>query len=250
MKNIENLPEKSGIYMVINLSNNKQYIGQSINIKHRFLANHQYDFKNPNNSSYNSKFYQALRKYGWDNFAVIILELCDKNKLDEREIYYIEKYNTFENGYNSTRGGQNWSPNIYSAEVELKRKNTRDHNQSLKSENHPRAKLTNEEVVRIRKRYINGETINSIYKDYQTLYNSKETFKRIVLGYTYKDAGCIPLQEHIRHTNSKLTADQVRNIRKEYKKGKISYAKLGIKYGVSGTAIAHIIKGITYTHID
>lgn len=250
MKNIENLPEQSGIYMVINLINNKQYIGQSVNIKQRFLSNHQYDFKNPNNSSYNSKFYKALRKYGWENFAVIVLELCDKNKLDKREIYYIQKYDTFKNGYNSTTGGQNWSPNIHSKEAELKRKNTRDKNNSLKSENHPRAKLTNEEVILIRKRYINGELIDSIYKDYQNLYSSKETFKRIVLGYTYKDAGCIPQQEHIRHTNSKLTADQVRNIRKEYEKGKISYAKLGKKYGISGTAIANVIKGITYTHID
>lgn len=250
MKNIENLPETSGIYMVINLINNKKYIGQSINIKQRFLSNHQYDFKNPKNSSYNSKFYQALRKYGWENFAVIVLNICKKEQLNEQEIYYIQKYDTFKNGYNSTLGGQNWTPNIHSTEVEQKRKNTREKNNSLKSENHPRAKLTNEEVRIIRGRYINGETVSDIYKDYENLYNNKETFKRIVLGYTYKEAGNIPNSESIRHTNSKLTADQVRSIRNEYKKGKISYDKLGKKYGVSGTAIAHIIKGLTYKHID
>lgn len=250
MKNIENLPEKSGIYMVINLINDKKYIGQSINIKQRFITNHQYDFNNPKNSSYNTKFYQALRKYGWNNFAVLVLEQCDKNQLDEREIYYIDKYNTFKEGYNSTIGGQYWTSKIHSQEIEEKRRQTREKNQSLKSENHPRAKLTNEEVALIRKRYINGETIDIIYEDYKNIYSDKRTFTNIVLGRTYKNVGCIPLKENIRHTNSKLTTDQIRNIRKEYQKGKISYDKLGQKYGVSGTAIQKIIKKITYKHID
>ena len=36
MKNIENLPATSGIYMVTNLLNDAKYIGQSVNIKKRF----------------------------------------------------------------------------------------------------------------------------------------------------------------------------------------------------------------------
>ena len=250
MKNMETLPETSGIYMVINLNNNKKYIGQSVNIRKRFYQNHKYDYKNPKNCCYEDKFYTAIRKHGWNNFIVFVLEECNKDKLDEREIYYIKKYDTFKNGYNSTIGGQNWSPNIHNEEVELKRQKTREKNQSLKSQNHPRSKLSNEEVLKIRQRYINGETIPEIYKDYQEIYSNKQTFKNIILGYTYKDVGNIPNKENIRHTNSKLTADQVKNIRKEYKKGKISYAKLGQKYGVSGTCISHIIQGLTYTHIN
>ena len=221
MKNMETLPETSGIYMVINLNNNKKYIGQSVNIRKRFYQNHKYDYKNPKNCCYEDKFDTAIRKHGWNNFIVFVLEECNKDKLDEREIYYIKKYDTFKNGYNSTIGGQNWSPNIH-----------------------------NEEVLKIRQRYINGETIPEIYKDYQEIYSNKQTFKNIILGYIYKDVGNIPNKENIRHTNSKLTADQVKNIRKEYKKGKISYAKLGQKYGVSGTCISHIIQGLTYTHIN
>jgi len=33
------------------------------------------------------------------------LEECPKELLDEREIYWIKYYNTFENGYNLTVGG-------------------------------------------------------------------------------------------------------------------------------------------------
>lgn len=250
MKNLKNLPHKSGIYRVYNIQNNISYIGQSKNIYKRFNSHHICDYQNPNNDNYNTKFYQALRKYGIDNFEVEILEFCSTEQLDEKEIYYIKKYDSFHHGYNSTEGGQFWSPNIHSQESEQKRKNTRELNQSLKSENHPRAKMTNKEVLSIRSRYIKGETIDQIWKDYKDRYSSKETFKRIILGYTYKDVGNIPNSEQIRHTNAKLTDVQIKQIRSEYEKGKISQATLGKKFGVSTTTIARIIKKETYKHVN
>ena len=121
MKNIKNLPASCGIYMVVNTINNKKYIGQSINIKKRFQNHHLVEYKNKNNDNYNTKFYQALRKYGIDNFEVIVLKLCEEKDLDTLEIKYIKEFNTFQDGYNSTLGGQNWSLNIHSEETELKR---------------------------------------------------------------------------------------------------------------------------------
>jgi uncharacterized protein (DUF433 family) len=50
------------------------------------------------------------------------------------------------------------------------------------SENHPRAKLTNQQVWDIRQRYIDGESIKEIYQDFKDLYSNQQTFKRIVLG--------------------------------------------------------------------
>ena len=247
--NTDNLPHSSGIYMVINKINYMKYIGQAKDIYKRFKSHHLSDYKNPKNSSYNTKFYQALRKYGIDNFDIIILTLCPENKLDELEIEYIAKFDTYKHGYNSTLGGQNWSNNIHSKETELKRQKTREQNQSLKSENHPRAKMTNQEVINVRQRYINGETIDQIYKDYKDRYSSKDTFKRIVLGETYKNVGNIPSKSQIRHTNAKLTDQQVREIRKRYETEKISYAKLGEEYGISSSSVYQIIKRKTYQHI-
>ena len=60
------------------------------------------------------------------------------------------------------------------------------------SENTPRAKLTNQQVWDIRQRYINGESIKEIYQDFKDLYKNEGTFKRIVLGQTYKTVGNIP----------------------------------------------------------
>jgi len=250
MKNIENLPANSGIYMVVNLINNKKYIGQSKNIRKRFQSHHLVDYKNENNCNYNTKFYQALRKYGIDNFEVIILKLCEEKELDDLEIKYIKEFDTFKNGYNSTEGGQYWSPNIYSEETELKRQKTREQNKSLMSENHPRAKLTNQQVWDIRQRYIDGEPIKEIYQDFKDLYSNQQTFKRIVLGQTYVTVGNIPNKEQVRHTNAKLTNVQVKEIRNSYKKGVVSYRELGEKYNLSESSIAAIIKRETYKNVD
>ena len=250
MKNIENLPTSSGIYMVVNMINHKKYIGQSKNIKKRFQNHHLVDYKNENNCNYNTKFYQAIRNYGIDNFEVIVLQLCKEEELDDLEIKFIKEFDTFKNGYNSTEGGQFWSPNIHSEEIEIKRQQTREKNKSLMSENHPRAKLTNQQVWDIRQRYIDGESIKDIYQDFKDLYSSQQTFKRIVLGQTYVTVGNIPNKEQIRHTNAKLTDVQVKEIRNSYKKGVISYRELGEKYGLSESSIAAIIKRKTYKNID
>lgn len=249
MKNIESLPQTSGIYLVKNLINGHSYIGQSINIRKRFISHHLVDYKNPNNNCYNTKFYQALRKYGLDNFSVQILELCPQSELDQKEIYYIGRYDTYNQGYNSTIGGQEWSTLIYSEETKQKRKQTLSETQALMAENHPRAKMSNEEVLSVRQRYIDGESIDFIYTDYKERYNNIGTFRQIILGKTYKTVGLIPTKEEIRYSNAKLSADQIREIRNKYSIGKYSYAALGREYGVSGSSIRNIVIRKTYQHI-
>ena len=81
------------------------YIGQSINIYRRWKA-HINSCYNENSDSYNGKFYRAIRKYGIDSFDYKVLCVCDSDELDNNEIYYIDKYNSYKNGYNSTMGGK------------------------------------------------------------------------------------------------------------------------------------------------
>lgn len=60
----------------------------------------------PSSCKKNYPIYRAIRKYGVENFYYEILEDdIPLNQLDEKEIYYIEKYNSYKKGYNSTKGG-------------------------------------------------------------------------------------------------------------------------------------------------
>ena len=87
--------------------NNKFYIGQSIDIEHRF-SNHLSELRN--NHHYSQKLQNAFNEYGESNLTKGILEECDAKDLDEKEKFYIDKYDSFNNGYNGAPGGQTQQP--------------------------------------------------------------------------------------------------------------------------------------------
>lgn len=95
------------IYCYTNLINNKKYIGQTNNLKRRIKQHKDDSFTNYSEARYNQLIHQAIRKYGLDNFEISILEDNIPTELiDEKEKYYINKYNTIApNGYNLTEGG-------------------------------------------------------------------------------------------------------------------------------------------------
>lgn len=92
-----------GIYMIRNKINDKIYIGQSNAIEQR-LKSHQYSLNQ--NKHHNKHLNYAWNKYGKDNFEFTIIEECDIDELDDKEKYYIKKFNSFEQGYNQTIGGK------------------------------------------------------------------------------------------------------------------------------------------------
>jgi len=92
------------IYCHRNKYNNKVYIGQTCR---KYLS--QRWGKNGEGYTYNTHFWRAIQKYGWNNFEHIILAKdLSKKEADELEIYYIQKYNSTDSeyGYNKDIGGQ------------------------------------------------------------------------------------------------------------------------------------------------
>jgi bifunctional DNA-binding transcriptional regulator/antitoxin component of YhaV-PrlF toxin-antitoxin module/predicted GIY-YIG superfamily endonuclease len=90
----------SGIYMITNIVNYKKYIGSSINLHDR-CNKHKAQLKN--NKHHNFHLQNAWDKYGEENFKFEIIELVsDKEKLIEREQYWIDKLDTSNQlkGYN------------------------------------------------------------------------------------------------------------------------------------------------------
>jgi group I intron endonuclease len=94
-----------GIYKITNLINGKNYIGQSKRIEYRW-KDHIKHSKYENGEGYNYPLYQAFRKYGLENFEFTILEECSISELDDKEQFYIDKYNSILQGYNQARVGQ------------------------------------------------------------------------------------------------------------------------------------------------
>lgn len=92
----------TGIYAIINQINGKMYIGESTHLENRYVQH----FSNLRRKVHcNQKLQNAFNKYGEECFTYKILEQCSDEERFEKEIEYIAKYDTFENGYNLTPGG-------------------------------------------------------------------------------------------------------------------------------------------------
>jgi len=93
------------IYKLTNLSNGKLYFGQTINTWEQRKRSYNTAIKSKANKQ---RIVSALRKYGWDGFSVeIIDEASTIEELNKLEEHYIAKYNTVNEGYNTTYGGDN-----------------------------------------------------------------------------------------------------------------------------------------------
>lgn len=97
-----------GIYKFENNITHNIYIGQSVNIERRYkdhLLRAKHNHKG--NDEYNTPLHRAIRKYGIENFTFSIIEECENNKetLNSKEQYWIKIFDSFENGYNLTSGG-------------------------------------------------------------------------------------------------------------------------------------------------
>ena len=92
-----------GIYKIENNINHKKYIGQSIDIEKRWSVH--IAFSKSNNIKYKNKLHLAMEKEGIENFSFSILEECSQEELDEKEKYWINFYNSIQEGYNNTDGG-------------------------------------------------------------------------------------------------------------------------------------------------
>jgi len=95
-----------GIYCFENLVDGKKYIGQSINIERRYKEHFRFLEKEECGDE-NKYFWNALKKYGIQNFSFYILEECHQDLLNDLEVKYIKELNSHktENGYNVSWGG-------------------------------------------------------------------------------------------------------------------------------------------------
>lgn len=98
----------TGIYKITNTITGKCYIGQAVDIRKR-LMEHAY-----NKHDRKLAIYQAFDKYRMDNFEARVLLVINtfgktdeeiKKELNYHECFYIDLYDSYNNGYNMTPGG-------------------------------------------------------------------------------------------------------------------------------------------------
>ena len=93
-----------GIYKITNLITKEVYIGQSVNISDRFKQHIKCGLGI--DASATNKLYNNMQEYGVWNFTFELLQKCSRDKLNEKERFWIEMYQSNEVGLNVTKGNK------------------------------------------------------------------------------------------------------------------------------------------------
>lgn len=219
------------IYHIRNKINGKEYIGQTIDIDWR-LKKHFLSLEKGTHHSI--KFQRAFDKYGKDAFEVSYIqqEFNSYQELLLEEIKEIDKFNSFDNGYNETRGGE--GRNIifdFNTMVLLYHIGKRYDGIKHKLAEYYNCDRTSITAI-FRKDYLDIITYNE--EDLQQLISE--------LGLTSSN-----LKENYKNNyDRKLTTEQVLKILSTIEIKKFSQSACGKVYGVNKDVIGCIIRGKTY----
>lgn len=138
----------SGVYAITNTQNGKVYVGISDNVMRRWNQH----LNNAFVEKRSSHLYRAMRMYGAENFTFRVIELTDDT---ERENFWISKFDSINRGYNVKKGSE-----------------------PMRGENHPRHKLSLDDVKAIRTKKRQGESKHDVFSLYKNQI-SKSGFEKI-----------------------------------------------------------------------
>lgn len=201
------------IYCITNKTNNKKYIGQTNDLNRRWKEHCNY------NKNQNQAISRAIKKYGKSNFEIEILEECKVENVNNKEIKWIKKYNTYKGyGYNCHIGGLNHT-----------------------GINHPLCKIDKTTALKILKdRKNKNKTHRELSKKFKI---NRKTIGKIITG----DHGiCNQIKWNYyedKLKNKIKSKSKIKKILKDRKNKKVGYKKLKEKYGLSNNTIKSIING-------
>ena len=199
------------IYKFTNPLNHKVYIGQTVNL-HRRFTKHRYD-----TPKCHTKFGKAIKKYGIDYFKFeILFRIPSDNKeklsviLNILETSMISKYNSYENGYNSTLGGSSGSRinSTPSLEVREKIRNSL----KIHYSNHDNLRIRRKEqlnLIRPKHKIISVEQREKISKALIGRKLSKDTKYKISVSNKGKNGNSLEFLQEIRNKASRVNSKPV-----------------------------------------
>ena len=184
------------IYKITNLQNNKIYIGKTTTCIQERFSKHIYEANTPNTKGCMFILHKAFRKYGINNFNIEQIEEIDNSLLNDREIYWINFYNSMiPNGYNMTFGGEGSTKINYKLVYELW-----DSGKSISQI----ASLLNHSIAQLK-------MILSSYKNFNNEENNKRTInatKKQVGQYDKNTHGLIKIYDSIKDAAVAVNVDR------------------------------------------
>lgn len=238
-----------GIYKVIYLPENKVvYVGQSVDIKKRFRQ-HKYYYNNPKELGYNSHFYRTLRKYGIDNFQFELIEECSVEELNDKEIYWIAYFDTFNNRCNSTIGGQHMAArNLTNEEIRELKKDLAENKLSYNEMSH-KFGVSNLFISQVNKGILYPDENVNIIRILGVPNKSERCIRPKIKKYcelcgkeiNVESRLCLDCyaKEKLRQ-NSNVSEEELINLLKENQR---NFEKVGKQIGISRSAIKKRLKG-------
>ena len=274
--------EDGKIYKYTNLINGMIYIGQTKQ------SLEQRDYKHQMQLNDNTYFHRALKKYGRNNFSLEIIEDHIPFKdLNEKEKYYIDYFESFYitgKGYNLTQGGQ-WGSKFQkitirqSKEIKELIKNTsltfyeigKKYNVTeycISDINRGKTFFDNDWNYPIRQTslysYIDEQKIKLILDMLCNTTMTQKEIAEIANVHTYtvgeinrgNNSWCpknlsYPLRKPIQNSTymNKLTQEEVKKICYELCFSDESVVNIGKKFGIAGSTIGDISRGLTWKSI-
>ena len=253
-----------GIYQIINLINNKKYIGSSIDVNRRKREH----YSKLNRNIHSNKYFQnSWNKYGEENFNFEIIECIEnKNDLIIREQYYINLFDTNNKtkGYNirpnalnnlgfhhSEKTKQKFTENSLGENNNFYGKHHSEYTKSILSnllcgEKNGNAKLTEDDVLSIYKLLEDKEIkmieIANIFKV------EPHTITQIKNGVIWKHLYYLYNKKDEINRNQKLTTNDVLQIY-DLLKNNISVINIAKFFNVSNRTISSIKNGVNWKHL-
>lgn len=213
----------SGIYK-IDFPNGKCYIGKAVDIKRR-MSEHNTDTR--------QLLYLPVTKYFQNNIPYFyILEEVSRDKLSEREVYWIAFYesNNKEKGYNLTSGGDGAALGVNNVASKFSQEDLDTIVKLLLETNIPMYKIAEEYNC-------NRITIERL--------NSGETYFNNNLKYPIRQEKYVP-KSGCKNGNSSLNQEQLNNLIEDLINTAISMKELAAKYGIASNTLSQINNGKSY----
>jgi group I intron endonuclease len=222
------------VYKFTNKTNGKIYIGKTNDVERRKIEHLSKSKTNENNH-----FYNAIKKYGFDNFDFeIVAEYEDEAVAYNMESYYIAQYQSNDKilGYNSTTGGEG----LKGITEETRKKMSDNGKLKIGDKN---GFFGKHHTILTKQKISQANTGNTSWLGKHHTDESINKISEANVGKRYSPAtefktGQLPL-------NAKLTMEKAREIRAKFRSG-ISQKDLETEYNLSDSTIWRIVTNRSY----